>query len=89
MTRVHALKNLLIDGEWHPSSELARVVGHRFGAAVLLARKDGFGIDRTRSAKPGEHLYRFVGYRVHKVASPRCCDCGSYNIEVLDVRPRP
>lgn len=39
LTRAAKLREVLSDGMPHTSTELARLVGHRFGAAILTVRR--------------------------------------------------
>lgn len=43
VSRARALREVLADGAWHTSTELARRVGHRFGAAILSLRRGDDG----------------------------------------------
>ncbi|MEM8640382.1 MAG: hypothetical protein AAGG51_16435 [Cyanobacteria bacterium P01_G01_bin.54] len=48
---------LLKDGLWHPAEELAQKVSWRFGAAIHVARRKGYGIE-TRKVAHNQYEYR-------------------------------
>lgn len=42
------LLELLRDGKWHPTKELVRKIGHRFGAAKLILMNLHWDIEKRR-----------------------------------------
>ena len=58
-TKVDKLITVLADGKWHSTRELARRVGHAFGAARYALGKTGICVQRRpRKNKRWQHEYR-------------------------------
>jgi hypothetical protein len=50
MTKLELLDQVLGDGQWHSTTELVDLVGHRFSAALHRAVKEqGWRIEKRRS----------------------------------------
>src|SRR5947209_2646426 len=60
-TKVEKLLDIIEDGRWHATQELARRVGHTFVVAKWQLVRQGYTIERERhpSAKY-QHQYRLV-----------------------------
>jgi hypothetical protein len=58
VTKVDLLMDVLNDGEWHWSEELAIKVSWRFGATIKDARDEGYPIERNQVGP--KHRYRLV-----------------------------
>ncbi len=84
-TRLQALASILVDQQWHTSTELAEKVSHRFGASILELRKgkhDGtcwvIEGEAIGGDDDGEWRYRLVGYAEdYKTKVPHCPKCGT------------
>jgi hypothetical protein len=48
MTTLEKLMLVLADGNWHPTEELVREVGHRFSATIHVAKQRGDRIEKRR-----------------------------------------
>lgn len=60
-SQLSKLLDLLSDGEWHSTKELARRVGHCFAVAKFKLIGYGYEIERERHpAKRSQHRYRLV-----------------------------
>lgn len=61
-TRTERLLAVLLDGQWHSTTELVRRVGHTFPVAkYVLIHVDGHEIERRRHPERRfEHQYRLV-----------------------------
>jgi hypothetical protein len=57
-TKVELLIEILRDGTWHLSDELAFKVGHRFGDAVKKARIMGYNIQTEWAGTGQQQKYR-------------------------------
>ncbi len=62
-TKVDLLIEVLSDGEWHHSDELATKVSHRFGDAKHKAVKQGYPVERKDVGK--DHWYRLPKNRTN------------------------
>ncbi|BAU12841.1 hypothetical protein LEP3755_33730 [Leptolyngbya sp. NIES-3755] len=61
--KLDLLIEALSDGEWHWGDELARTVGHRFGATIKDARNKGYLIKTDRVGLKNR-------YRMLKISVP-------------------
>lgn len=59
-TKLDLLLEVLSDREWHWAEELARKVGHRFGAVVKVARDKSHKIETDRVGL--QHRYRLLKF---------------------------
>lgn len=48
MTMLEKLAEVLGDGQWHSTSELVELVGHRFSAVLHRAKKKGWQVETRR-----------------------------------------
>lgn len=56
---VTRLIDLLSDGKWHTSQELAEKISFRFGATIHTARKSGYNIESNRIENQ-DYEYRLI-----------------------------
>lgn len=71
MSRACALRVALGDGQWHTSTELAKAVGHRFGASILIVSRGEDGcapwLIRRERVKTNGSVWR---YKFERLALP-------------------